>query len=147
MDLNQDNKVILLCIEGMEMEGTGQMAEASHLFNEAWRMAKTDFEKFTAAHYVARHQENISDKLKWDKTAIDFALKVKDENIRDTYPSLYLNIAKCYEDSGDFDNASVHYKLAHSFSDFLPDDGYGRMIKQGIINGMERMENQTDPQT
>lgn len=55
MEFNQDNKVIILCAKGMEIEGHGQLTEAGNLFIEAWNLATTDFEKFTAAHYVARH--------------------------------------------------------------------------------------------
>lgn len=60
--------------------------------------AADDFEKFTAAHYVARHQKSVEDKLNWDETALAFTLKINDRNMRTSYPSLYLNIAKCYED-------------------------------------------------
>ena len=59
------------------------------------------FEKFISAHYVARHQENIQDKLKWDETALNLALKINDKNIKGALPSLYLNIAKCHEDLKD----------------------------------------------
>lgn len=78
-------------------------------------------------------------KLKWDKTCLQFALKLNDETMRSSYPSLYLNIGKCYEDLNDFDHAKENYLLAFSFSDFLPDDWYGKMIKSGIVNGIERI--------
>jgi rifampin ADP-ribosylating transferase len=55
------------------------------------------------------------------------------------FPSLYLNIAKCYEDLNDLGNAKRNYELALSFSNLLPDDGYGNMIKGGIKNGIERV--------
>jgi rifampin ADP-ribosylating transferase len=47
----------------MEMEVKGNPEEASKLFLQAWNEATTDFEKFTAAHYVARHQKSVADKL------------------------------------------------------------------------------------
>ena len=140
MEFNQDNKVIQLCAKGMELEGHGQSAEASAVFYEAWNVATTDFEKFTAAHYVARHQKNITDKLQWDKEALKYALQMDDETVKDTLPSLYLNIGKCYEDLGDFENAKMNYEAAFSFADSLPDDGYGNMIRTGIRNGLERVK-------
>ena len=139
MEFDQENKVIQLCAKGMEREGKGQLTEAGELFDKAWHAATNDFEKFTAAHYVARHQKSISDKLKWDETALKHALKINDENVKGTLPSLYLNIAKCYEDLDDFDNAKNNYQLAFSFTDFLPDNAYGNMIKTGIINGLNRI--------
>lgn len=128
-----------LCARGMEMEGKGMAEEASKLFLQAWNESTNDFEKFTAAHYVARHQQSITGKLKWDEEALKFALKIEDVTIKTSLPSLYLNIAKCHEDLGDRSKARQNYELALSYSQFLPDDGYGKMIKGGIINGLDRV--------
>lgn len=124
----------------MELEGEGKKKEALKLFQKAWNEATNYFEKFTAAHYVARHQNTIADKLRWDETALAFALKLEDEGIKGAYPSLYLNIAKCHEDLKDFEKAKKNYELALSFSNVLPDDGYSKIIKGGIKNGMERIK-------
>ena len=140
MVFDQNNKIVQLCSIGMDLEGQGQLTEASDLFNEAWKTATTDFEKFTAAHYVARHQKSISDKLKWDEIALQYALQVDDKAIQAMLPSLYLNIGKCYEDLSDFDSAKGNYQSASSFACFLPDEGYGNMIKAGITNGLDRLE-------
>ena len=140
MEFNQDNKVVQLCATGMELEGQGKLAEAASHFKEAWDFAATDFEKFTAAHYVARHQKSISGKLKWDQTALLHALNIADESIKETLPSLYLNIGKCYEDLNDFDKAKSNYLAAFSFATFLPHNGYGNMIKTGIDKGLERIK-------
>lgn len=139
MEFSQHSKTIQLCIRGMESEGQGLPEEARSLFNEAWDIATNDFEKFTAAHYVARHQKTIVDKLQWDKAALQLALKINNEVVKEAFPSLYLNIAKCYEDLNDFDNASKNYDLALSFSNALPDNGYGNMIRGGIMNGIQRV--------
>jgi len=53
MEFNPNNHIIKLCIEGMAMEEKGQPAEAARLFLQAWNEATNDFEKFTAAYYVA----------------------------------------------------------------------------------------------
>lgn len=140
MQFDPDNNVIKRCAQGMDMEARGLTDEASKLFLQAWNEATNDFEKFTAAHYVARHQKSVEDKLKWDETALHFALKINDETVKGSYPSLYLNIAKCYEDLSDFNNARKHYQLALSFTNLLPGNGYGDMIKGGIKNGIERVK-------
>ncbi len=137
MQFDSDNTIVKLCAEGMNLEGEGKPLEASLLFKKAWNEAATDFEKFIAAHYVARHQNSINDKLKWDELALHFALNAPDS--KGAYPSLYLNIGKCYEDLKDFTNARKNYQLALSFSDSLHDDGYGKMIKGGILSGIERI--------
>jgi rifampin ADP-ribosylating transferase len=123
----------------MDLEGQGKSEEARKMFTNAWNEATNDFEKFTAAHYVARHQKSVADKLKWDETALQLALKIDDSSVRETFPSLYLNIAKCYEDLNDIDNAKQNYQLALSFTNLLPDNGYGNMIKAGVTKGIERV--------
>lgn len=138
MQFDPNNKIIQLCAKGMEME-VKQPDKAKSLFLQAWNEATCDFEKFTAAHYVARHQASTADKLQWDKTALELALKIDDGSMQTYYPSLYLNIAKCYEDMNDFDNAQLNYQTALLYANNLPDDGYGQMIKSGIKNGMQRV--------
>ncbi len=140
MEYDANNKIVRLCAEGMELEGLGKKEEAFNLFRQAWDEASNDFEKFTSAHYIARHQENIEDKLKWDEAALELALKINDDNVKGAFPSLYLNIAKCYEDLNDLDNARKSYRLALLHTDLLPDNGYGNMIKGGIMNGLDRVK-------
>ncbi len=139
MQFDPSNKVIQLCAKGMEMETNQKPEEAQTLFLQAWNEATNDFEKFTAAHYVARHQKSTQAKLKWDELALAFALKINDSSMPANYPSLYLNIAKCYEDLKDFGNAQKNYQVALSYADLLPDNGYGQIIKSGIKNGIQRL--------
>lgn len=139
MQFDPNNKIIKLCAEGMSLEGAGKKEEAAQLFRQAWDESTNDFEKITSAHYVARHQETVADKLRWDEIALQLALNINDETMKASYPSLYLNIAKCYEDLEDKTNALKHYELANSFAVLLPDDGYGKMIKSGIANGLKRV--------
>src|ERR1700751_2422099 len=104
MEFNPNNNIVKLCLQGMDLEGKGQPGEASNVFLQAWNEATNDFEKFTAAYYVARHQKNSPDKLKWLETALSFALKINDDSVTSAFPSLYSNIGKCYEDLSDPDN-------------------------------------------
>ena len=139
MIFDQDNEVVKLCAEGMEFEGKGQPEEALKLFQKAWNLSKTDFEKLTSAHYVARHQGSIEEKLNWDLIALNSALNIDDLTVKGTLPSLYLNIGKCYEDLNDFENARKNYLSAKSYFDFLPSDGYGNLIKMGVESGIKRV--------
>ena len=140
MEFNLENTVVQLCAKGMELEGLGKLNEASLLFYDAWEKAENDFEKFIAAHYVARRQSSISDKLKWDETALKHALNLDNETVKASLPSLYLNIGKCYEDLNAFEIALKHYEEALSFTKFLPLNGYGNMVKNGIYSGLERVK-------
>lgn len=144
MQFDPNNNVVQLCAQGMEMEGKGQPEKAAKLFLRAWNEATNDFEKFTAAHYVARHQKSVTEKLKWDETALELALKINNDTVKGALPSLYLNIAKCHEDLCDNYNALKNYELALSFAHLLPGNGYGNPIKSGIMNGIERIRKKTE---
>jgi rifampin ADP-ribosylating transferase len=117
MEFNPSNPVIKLCVQGMSMEEKGKPDEANKLFLQAWNEANHDFEKYIAAYYMARHQETVHDKLKWLETSLQFALKINDVTVKSAFPSLYSNIAKCYEELNDLDNAKKNYELAKSFTD------------------------------
>ncbi len=123
MEFNSNNNIVNLCLQGMGMEEKDKPAEASKLFLQAWDEATNDFENFLAAHYVARHQKNVSDKLKWLETALQFALKINNDTVKSAFPSLYLNIAKCYENLNDTDKAKKNYELATLFKDRPTDIG------------------------
>ena len=69
MEFNPSNNVIKLCVQGMDMEGKGKPEDASRIFFQAWNEATNDLEKYIASYYVARHQDNVPDKLKWLETA------------------------------------------------------------------------------
>lgn len=123
MEFNPNNDVVKRCIQGMDMEEKNKPEDASRLFLQAWNEATNDFEKYTAAFYVARHQKNVPDKLKWLETTLQFALRVNNDSVKGAFSSLYLNIAKCYEDLNDPDNAKKNNDLAISFRDQLSDKG------------------------
>lgn len=121
MEFSPFNRVVKLCLQGMEMEEKGKPEEASKLFLQSWDEATNNFEKFLAAHYIARHQKTVSDKLNWLETALQFALKINDDAVKSAFPSLYLNIAKCYEDLNNADKAKENFDLATSYK-YNPSD-------------------------
>jgi len=123
MEFNSNNNVVKLCLQGMGMEEKGKPEEASKLFLQAWNEATSDLEKFISAYYVARHQSNVSDRLKWLETALRFAKKINDDTVKSAFPSLYSNIAKCYEDLRAPDLAKKNYELAASFKHKPSDKG------------------------
>lgn len=114
MDVKFDpnNNVIRLCIMGMSLEDEGKSEEAGSMFNKAWEEAADDFEKFIAAYHLARQQRKITDKLKWLEISLQCALNIDDDNVKSAYTTLYENIARCYEELHDSDNAKRNYELA-----------------------------------
>lgn len=140
MQLDLNNPVVKLCARGMELEATGEPGQAAGLFNNAWMIAQTNLEKMIAAHYVARHQETLAEKLEWDLLALEYAHHVNEPDTRGMLPSFYLNIGKCYEDMGNLDQAMVHYVLAKEHLAYLEKNAYGEMIKTGVQNGISRIQ-------
>lgn len=139
MEFDPGNQVVKLCMQGMDMEMKGNVHEAFQYFFMAWNHAANEFEKCIAAHYVARLQINVAEKLKWDMISLNLALKLNNQIVKGILPSLYLNIGKCYEDLGELDHAINNYQLALSFISALPDNNYGNMIRTGVRNGLKRL--------
>lgn len=123
MEFDPNNHIIKLCVQGMELKEDVKPEEASRIFLHAWNEATNDFEKFIAAYFVAGDQKNVPDKIKWLETSLQFALKINSDTVKGAYSSLYLNIAQCYKDLSDPDNAKKNYELAISLKDNLTDKG------------------------
>jgi len=114
MEFNPNNHIVKLCLQGMDMEAKGNSEDAGKLFLQAWNEATNDFEKYLAAYYLARQQTDISAKLKWYETAVRLALKIDDPSTRSALPSIYSDIAGCYESLNDFDGANKYAELGIS---------------------------------
>ena len=123
MQFDPNNNVVRLCLQGMMMEEKGEPEEARRIFLQAWDEATNDFEKFTAAFYVARQQRQNPDKLKWLETTLQYALTLNDDAVKAAFPSLYANIAGCYEALGDIHNAKKNRELATSNTNTISDNG------------------------
>ncbi len=125
MDIKFDpnNVVIKLCMSGMRLEDSGDVEDAITMFHKAWHEATDDYERFIAAYHLARQQKSITDILKWMETSLQCALNINDDNVKSAYSTLYLNIAKCYEELCDFDNAKRIYELSNSYKGAPSDEG------------------------
>lgn len=110
------NKIIRLCMLGMGMEEQGNSEEASEVFLQAWNEAINDFERFIAAYHVAKYKKDISERLKWMETSLQYAIKSKDDSVKSAFPTVYLSISKCYEELGDSNKAKTNYELSNSYN-------------------------------
>ena len=112
MEFSPFNPIIKLCLQGMAMEDKGEPGQAANYFRQAWQQATSDFEKFLAAHYLARVQESVSDRLNWLETALQFALRANNHAANSALPALYANLASCYQQLGRHEEAETHAALA-----------------------------------
>ncbi len=138
MRFDSSNKIVQLCVRGMEQEGLNNGLAAKAFYEEAWTKAVSATEKYIAAHYLARQQVIPLEKLHWNQQALDIALGAAEDSARDSMPSLYLNLAKDYEDLGDREKAHELYQKALTYVPHLPADGYSQLIEGGIRMGLQR---------
>ena len=139
MEFDPDNPVVQLCVKGMNAEGEGKIEEAHELFQQAWDSATNNFEAFTAAHYLARNQKDPNDVLKWNLEALTLSDTIQDEGMKGQYPSLYLNVAKSYENLRNKEDAARYYQMAADSAEHLPAGKYTDMIRSGIGAGLKRV--------
>lgn len=123
MEFNPHNPVIQRCMLGIEQAEKGQPEVATALFQQAWNEATNDFEKFIAAHFIARQQQDARDQLQWLHTALQHGLSANSDAVKSALPSLYTNMAQGYAALGDADNEAKYRGLAISASEQLPDKG------------------------
>lgn len=102
----------------------------------------------TLAHALADVQDDVREELVWDLRALEAAGLLTDERmaragmalpVAGLYPSLHLNLTECYRRLGDLDRAREHLRLARATIDALGDDGYGRLIRQGLAEIAEKL--------
>ncbi|MBD1422556.1 NAD(+)--rifampin ADP-ribosyltransferase [Sphingobacterium chuzhouense] len=112
MEFSANNPVVKLCMQGMRLEDAGNYEDALALFLQAWEEATDDAEKFTSAYHIARRQTKPEDRLKWFNTGLQLARKINDDVVRPALPLLYAQLAQCYEELGEVDNAAKYNELA-----------------------------------
>lgn len=139
MIFDANNKIVKLCAEGLLLEGNDP-AGAKRLYNTAWEAAESATEKCIAAHYLARHQSSIHEKLKWDLRALDLALGCAGAGALEMLPSLYLNVGKGYEDLRQAHDALHFYQLGLQHSPDPCTTGYAAFTRRAIEAGLARVE-------
>jgi rifampin ADP-ribosylating transferase len=94
MQFDPNNIVVKLCGEGVEAEGKEGIEKAKQLYQQAWDNSTGHFEQFTAAHYLARNQQDPNIELHWNLIALQHADAIQQEDMQPHYPSLHLNLGK-----------------------------------------------------
>jgi tetratricopeptide (TPR) repeat protein len=139
VEIDPNNSVVRLCVEGVSAEIAGRVSEARALYERAWGARRDDYEACIAAHYVARVQEAPEEVLRWNRESLLHADLVSDERVRTFYPSLHLNMGKAYEELGNKEEARKFYTLAAENAGILPEGKYADMVRRGAAEGLERV--------
>jgi tetratricopeptide (TPR) repeat protein len=138
MTIDSTNAVVALCAAGMAIEG--DVPAARRLFEQAWEVRRDDYDASIAAHYLARHQTTVEDRLAWNIRAARHAEVVADDRARELKASLYLNLADAYLAVGDSAEARSAIARAAESLDDLPVDGYRDFVKRGIDGLVRRLD-------
>jgi hypothetical protein len=136
--MDPSNPIVRLCVQGIELEGSGRFDDAAQLFLNAWSQSTDDFERCIAAHYVARHQKNPVDTLLWNQRSLNHANAVFDERVGEFYPSLYLNMGRAHEDLGNREGAKRFYAMAAAVLHSLPEGRYGNGVRDAVEKALLR---------
>ncbi len=137
--MDPENPIVKRCAQGMEYESKGDFENASKLFLSAWEESTDDFERCIACHYVARHQKSPEEVLVWNQRSLDYARAVDGEKVSGFFPSLYLNMGKAYEDLSRWDEARQFYAMTVEVLGSLPDNGYGKHVRDAVERALERI--------
>ncbi|MEV6670688.1 hypothetical protein [Streptomyces sp. NPDC051162] len=136
---------------GIEWGQSGERERARGLFAELWEQIGPDgdaLHRCALAHSMADVRDDVREELAWDLRALEAADLITDERARQAglaspvaafYPSLHLNLAEAYRKLGDLDRARDHLRRGRAAAGELGDDGYGKMIKDGLSRLADRL--------
>lgn len=139
MFTDTDNLVVKLCIEGMQAEAENRQDDARKLFEQAWSVRQDDYDACVAAHYLARHQDDPQEALKWNREALSRADAINDDRVRGFYSSFYLNVGFSYETLGNPAEAIRFYRMAADKLNDVPDGAYKNIVINGTEGGFKRI--------
>jgi hypothetical protein len=139
--------------QGVELHHhRGQREAARDLFVQIWDDIGGEqgdpLHVCVLAHAMADVQDDVRQELIWDQRALAAADLVTDERVAQAgvtlpvaglYPSLHLNLGECYRKLGDLGRAREHLQQAQATIGALGDDGYARLIKDGLERLAERL--------
>lgn len=117
------NKIIGLCMIGMNMEEQGDSDGAMTVFMEALNDSTNEYEKFVVTYQIAKYEKNIQEKLKWLGKTLQYAIKSEDCGVRSTLSAIYSHIAKCHEELGDSKKAKSNLELSNLYNTEPKDKG------------------------
>lgn len=138
----------------VSLYGAGDRDGARHHLSQIWTDIQSGdpLHRCFLAHYMADLHDDVRDELRWDLRALAAADDVTEERaqqfaqqfngvlaVRALYPSLHLNLGDDYRRLGATAQARQHLDWARSCVDALPDDAYGRMIRDGIEQLAQRL--------
>ena len=137
---------------GVALSHGGERDAARRVFETLWEDIGGEdgdpLHRCAVAHAMADVQDDPADELTWDLRALAAADLISDGRATEVgmtapaaalYPSLHLNLGECYRKLGQQEPAREHLRRGLAATSALPDDGYGRMVRAGLIRLSDRL--------
>jgi hypothetical protein len=128
---------------------SGDKVRGRELLMDCWNATGSADHAFRCvlAHYLADTETEVGKEVSWDERALEEHGRLGDDALaplgipsaRGLRPSLHLNLADGYHRQGRTELAQAHVARGQADTDALGDDGYGRMIRAGLSNLVQRM--------
>lgn len=135
-----DIQVLQLIKESRNLESQLAFKKAKKKFEQAWSLSNTDFEKYMTARLLAQTHAPCSEQLEWLLLSLDFGMKVYDNAVKISLPTLYYEIGVCYEDLKDYINAKANYRMGQNYIDFIPEGGEKKQIIKTIQKSLDKLD-------
>ncbi len=139
-----DDPVLERIADALNTFNAGRRGDARREFAAIWEdiaSSGNNFHRCILAHYMADAQDDPAEELAWDRQALAAAESLTRETAGDPdaslgvlsfFPSLHLNLADVLHRLGEAAEARRYLGLARTTVEGLADDGYGRLMRDGI---------------
>lgn len=121
---------------------TGDRTSGRHRLLNCWARTTPGDHAYRCvlAHYLADLQDSLDDEVTWDRTALDEHAHLHGDalttvgipDVARLAPSLHLNLGDGYLRQGRVSEAAEQFRQGHAAVGVLRDDGYGRMVRDGL---------------
>lgn len=132
---------------GLTLGGDRERGRAALLRCWADTAERDHAQRCVIAHYLADTQDRLEDEVAWDQRALAEHRDVEDGDLAHLgipsalglLPSLHLNLGDGHLRSGDVELAAMHLRRGLAAAQVLGDDGYGAMIRGGLMRLQARL--------
>ncbi|HWE55578.1 MAG TPA: hypothetical protein VG435_08695 [Acidimicrobiales bacterium] len=144
--------------DAVGMAHQGDAPAARRVLGETWDEVncgdRDPLYRCAIAHAMADLQAEPEEELVWDLRALEAARLLTDERTSGAgmigaaqlFPSLHLNLADVYRRLGLSEPARDHVRLGLETAGALAENGYGRMIRDGLSRVEARLDNPSSGQ-
>ena len=137
-------------LEAIGEAQTGDRATGRQRLLGCWEQTEPSQHAYRCvlAHYLADVQITVDDEVSWDTTALEEYEYLGGDDLAAVgipaaaglAPSLHLNLGDGYLRQGRLAEATEQARAGLASIDVLVDDGYGRMVREGLARLADRVE-------